>query len=49
MTKLIQGLSGDVKARLGLVFVLYKFWVKTQFFFVIVIEEQRVVIKLVFV
>ena len=30
-TKLIRDLSGEGKARFGLVFVLCKFWVKTLF------------------
>ena len=44
--KLIRDLSGEEKARFGLVFVLCKFWME-NLVFVIVIKEDMVVIKLV--
>ena len=46
MMKLIRDLSGNEKARFGLVFVLCKFWVENPIY-VIVIKEHRVVTKLV--
>ena len=43
----IRGPSGKEKTKLGLTFVLCKFWVEKPSF--VLCKEQRVVIKLVYV
>ena len=43
----LRGSSGEEKAKLGLTFILCKFWVEKPNF--VLCKEQRVVIKLVYV